>query len=199
MLTLKQLYVLKLKFFTTKILLTAIFIFSCCCCFSQKYWINKPLIKTNVINLFMKGPSLAVDIPVGKSLSIMPSAQFGQFNWGDIGGLHKYKSIEAELKKHKRDTYFGAYIKHVTKEVYSEKKDFIFIPVSYDRSFKGNGFAIGATGGIEIPVIKRFYADFNFQLGGGMFYKMNDKFNYNLPNTNFLDYRIACWVGYRLR
>ena len=177
------------------VILTAI----CQCCFSQKYWVNKPLIKTNIINWFMKGPSLAVDIPIGKSMSIMPSAQFGQFNWGNIGGLHKYKSIEAELKKHKRDTYFGAYVKLITKGVYSVKKDFIFIPISYDRSFKGNAFAIGATGGIEIPVVKRLYIDFNFQVGGGLFYKMTDKFTYNLPNDHFLDYRIGCWVGYCLK
>lgn len=181
-----------------KTFLTVILTFCCCCCFSQKYWVNKPLIKTNVINLFMRGPSVAYDFPIGGNMSIMPSAQFGKFNWGNFGGLHKYKSLEAELKTHKRDTYFGAYLKHITKEVYSEEKSIVFIPISYDRNFKGNALAIGATAGIEIPVVKRFYIDFNCQLGGGIFYKMTDKYYYNLPNANFVDCRIACWAGFRL-
>lgn len=157
-----------------------------------------PVLETNIFNLFMCGPSIALDIPVSKNISIRPSVQSGKFNWGNFGGLHKYKSFEAEIKKHSRDTYFGGYIKHVTKEVNSKENDIVFIPVSYDRNFKGNAIAFGAVAGFEIPVVKRFYIDFNFQLGGGIFYKMTDKLSYNLPNDNFLDYRIACWIGYRL-
>lgn len=182
----------------TKILLTAILTFFCCCCFSQKYWVNKPVIKTNIVNLIMRGPSVALDIPFSRTISLMPSVQSGKFNWGDMGGLHTYKSLEAEVKKHVRDTYYGVYIKHTTKTVNSKEKNIVFFPISNDRNFKGNAVCVGATAGIEIPVIKRFYIDFNFQLGGGAFYKMTDKFVYNLPNTHFLDYRAACWAGFRL-
>jgi len=139
--------------------------------------------------------------PVSDVISIVINLIFARIVCNKIiyeEEISYYNFIKLLYKIHKRDTYFGAYIKHVTKEVYSGEKNIVFIPISYDRNFKGNAFAIGATGGIEMPVAKRWFVDFNFQLGGGLFYKMTDKFTYSLPNDNFLDYRMACWVGYRL-
>lgn len=181
-----------------KIIFTIFLAFFCFCCFSQDEWDKRPVIKTNIFNLLMRGPSIALDIAVGKTVSIMPSAAYGKFNWGNFGGLHKYKSFEAEVRKHEKNTYYGVYIKHTTKTVNSEKAAIVYIPISYDRNFKGNGIAFGASTGIEAPLWKRFNIDFNVQLGYGRFYKMTDKFSYDLPSGKFIDYRMAFWVGFQL-
>lgn len=182
-----------------KVIFTISLILLCFCCFSQKEWIRRPVIQTNIFNLLGQGPSLALDIPVSKKISIRPSAAFGKFNWGDFGGLHKYKSYETEVKKHRNNSYYGGYIKHITRTVNSEEKDIVvFIPISYDRNFKGNAFAVGALTGIEAPLGKRFIIDLNFQLGYGRYYKMTEEFAYNLPSANFIDLRVAFWIGFRL-
>lgn len=171
----------------------------CFYCFSQQNKREKNVtINTNVLNLFAKGPSIAVDIPLGRKISIMASAASGQHNYGNLGGLHKYKSLELEIRNHRDNTYFGGYIKQVTKTVNSEKASFIFIPISYDRDFKGNAFAFGGTTGIEAYVGKRLHLDFNGQIGFGSYYKMTEKYPYNLPASNFVDFRMAFWVGFRL-
>lgn len=181
-----------------KIILLTTLVFFSFYCFSQHKWDKRFMVETNIFNLFLRGPSIALDIPVGKNTSVMASAQAGKFNWGDIGGLHKYTSFEAEIKKHKDYFYYGGYIKHVTKTVYSKEKNFIYIPISSDRNFKGNALAAGASTGFNARAGKRFNIDFNFQLGLGRFYKMKEEFLYNLPRAGFIDYRLACWIGFAL-
>lgn len=105
-----------------RIIFTITLIFLCFYCFSQEKWDKSPVIKTNIFTLFMSRPSIALDVPISKKISIMPSASCGKFNWGDFGGLHKYKSYEVEVKSHRGNVYYGGYLKHTTKTIYSEEK-----------------------------------------------------------------------------
>ncbi len=118
---------------------------------------------------------------------------------GDFGGLRQYKSYELEVKKHANGIYYGGYLKHTIKTVYSEKGIVAgYISISKDRNFKGNGLAGGASAGMETTITKRFNIDVNIQVGYGRFYKMTEEFQNNLPSANFLDMRVASWIGFRL-
>ena len=117
---------------------------------------------------------------------------------GDFSGLHKYKSFVLEVKHRAGNIYYGGYIKQSTKTVNSKEVSFIYVPISYDRNFKGNALAVGATTGVEVPIGKKFKIDFNMLMGYGRYYKMTEEYPYNLPSPRFFDMRVAVWIGFRL-
>ncbi len=164
--------------------------------FAQK----KPSIKTNLLNLVAQGPSAAIELPLNDK-SLMYSYDSGKIDFGDVGGLMKYRTSTLELRKHIYEFYYGVYLKYIDKKV--ERTEVYFdgtIPFTMgkNRYFTGNGFSTGGTIGFELYAWKKLNFDFNFQLGYGRYFYMKEVFPENYPSGNFLDTRLAAWIGYRL-
>ena len=161
--------------------------------FAQK----KPSVKTNLLNLVAQGPSAAIELPF-KDKCLMLSYASGKINFGDVGGLMKYQTSTLELRRHMYEFYYGGYVKYINKKVNSQSHSFLWLPIGKDRFFRGNGFTAGGLMGFELYAWKKLNFDFNFQLGYGRYIHMKDAFPQNLPSGNFIDTRLAAWVGYRL-
>ncbi len=69
--------------------------------------------------------------------------------------------------------------------------------IGEDRDFIGDGLSAGVSFGMKFSISHRFNLELNNQTGFGHYYKMKDKSN-NLPSGNYLDERIALWIGFRL-
>jgi hypothetical protein len=169
---------------------------------AQEKFKSNTVVKTNFLNLIAAGPSAAIEFPVKPDVSIMASAAIGKINWGDFGGLMKYQTFTCELRKHVGEFYYGGYAKYINKKVNNDTDyvggGWLLIPAGKDRYFTGNGVTAGGTSGFELYVSKKINIDFNAQLGYGRYLKMQDQFPQNIPSGNFLDARIAIWVGYLL-
>lgn len=159
-------------------------------------------VKTNLLNIAAAGPSGALEFTLSHNWSSMLSVASGHIDYGDFGGLTRYNTITFECRKYDVDKFFfiGPYIKNIKKQV-NQKSSYIggTIPfnIGKDRDFTGNGLSAGASFGVKFPLSHRFNLELNNQTGFGHYYTMKDRGN-NLPSGNYLDERIALWLGFRL-
>ena len=159
-------------------------------------------IKTNLLNIAAAGPSGAVEFRIADNWSSMLSVASGHIDYGDFGGLTKYHTITFECRKYDGDKFFfiGPYLKNIKKQV-NQKSSYVggTIPLTIgkDRDFTGNGLSAGASFGVKFPISHRFNLELNNQTGFGHYYTMKERGN-NLPSGNYLDERIALWIGFRL-
>lgn len=183
-----------------KIFHTIILIFVFSSLFSQAKSVRRFEIKTNLLNLAAVGPSAGLEYNLKDNSSIMFSLASGHIDYGDFGGVTKYKTATVEYRKYFLDNvlFFGPYIKNIMKEV--EWRQYIVagvIPIGRNRGFVGNGFSAGVTTGIKIHLSKTIVMELNNQLGYGHYYTMTDKYN-NFSSGNYFDTRIGLWFGFRL-
>jgi len=157
-------------------------------------------IKTNLLNLIALGPSAGLEYTLQKNYSMMISFASGKIDYGDFGGITRYKTSTFELRKYSTDKLFfiGPYLKNINKQIFWQESIIAgIIPIGKDRDFIGNGFSLGATTGFKLPVSKKIRFEMSAQIGYGHYYKMADKYN-NFPSGNYVDARIALWLGIRL-
>lgn len=156
-------------------------------------------VKTNLFNLAAIGPSIGLEYQLKNNNTVMFSFASGKIDYGDFGGLSRYKTTTVEYRKFSPDKIFfvGPYLKNIRKQVY-QRESYISgtIPIGQDRDFLGNGLSAGATLGSKLSIFYRFSIELNAQVGYGMYYNMSDKFN-NIPSGRYLDARIALWLGYQ--
>jgi len=167
--------------------------------FAQTTDKNRFEIKTNLINLIARGPSAGLEYRLGKNRSFMISLASGKIDYGDFGGITWYKTSTFEFRKYSSDKIFfaGPYLKNITKQIFWQTSVIAgIIPIGQDRNFIGNGVSAGATTGFKLPVSKKLKLEMSSQIGFGKYYKMSDK-NNNLPSGNYLDARIALWLGFQ--
>lgn len=160
---------------------------------------NRFEIKTNLLNLVAKGPSAGFEYGVSKDWSVMLAVASGQMDYGDFGGITRYKTVSLEGRKYFSDQLFfiGPYFKNIEKQVSWNKTvvgGTIPISIGKDRNFIGHGLSAGVTTGVKFSIYKKFKIELNYQLGYGHYYQMADKYN-NLPSGNYLDTRIGLWLG----
>ena len=184
--------------------------------FSQKRYEHNFEIKTNLLNLIALGPSAGLEFSLQNNCSIMISLASGKIDYGDFGGITKYKTSTLELRKYSTDKIFfaGPYLKNISKQCIILLQYFLciniskqvfwqesviagIIPIGKDRDFIGNGFSLGATTGFKLPVSKKIRLEMSSQIGYGHYYRMADK-NNNFPSGNYVDARIALWLGFML-
>lgn len=168
--------------------------------FSQKRHEYNFEIKTNLLNLIALGPSAGLEFSLQNNCSIMISLASGKIDYGDFGGITKYKTSTLELRKYSTDKIFfaGPYLKNISKHVFWQESVIAgIIPIGKDRDFIGNGFSLGATTGFKLPVSKKIRLEMSTQIGYGHYYRMADK-NNNFPSGNYVDARIALWLGFML-
>ncbi len=155
------------------------------------------------MNLAAAGPSAALEYNVRNNSSIMFSLASGHIDYGDFGGVTKYKTATIEYRKYFLDNvlFFGPYIKNIMKQVESRQSivgvSLLAFTIGSNRDFVGNGFSAGITTGIKVHLSKTIVMELNNQLGYGRYYKMTDKYN-NFPSGNYFDTRVGLWFGFRL-
>ena len=157
-------------------------------------------IKTNLANIVALGPSAAVEFRMQNNWSSMFSIASGHIDYGDFGGVTRYKTLTFESRKYASDNHFfiGPYIKAIEKRITREQTIIGgIIPIGQDRDFIGNGLSAGASLGMKFSVSPKLNLELNDQIGFGHYYSMKDK-NNNLPSGNYLDARIALWIGFKL-
>lgn len=159
-------------------------------------------VKTNLFNIAAAGPSIALELSLNHNWSSMFSVASGRIDYGDFGGVTRYKTITFECRRYAADKFFfiGPYIKNIKKRVNQESSYIggtIPFTIGQDRDFTGNGLSAGASFGMEFTISHRFNFELNNQTGFGHYYTMKDKGN-NLPSGNYLDERIALWIGFLL-
>lgn len=159
-------------------------------------------IKTNLLNIIASGPSLALEYGLRENSTVMLSFASGKIDYADFGGLSKYKTTTLEFRKYSPGHIFfiGPYLKNIQKQVYWRESYIggtIPFTIGKNRDFLGNGLSIGASFGAKFNIFYKFKIELSSQLGLGHYYKMSDKFN-NIPSGNYLDTRIALWLGYRI-
>ncbi len=183
-----------------KIIYTIILVFVFSALFSQSKNEKRFEVKTNLLNLAAAGPSAGVEYSLKNNNSFMISLASGQIDYGDFGGITRYKTATVEYRKYFLDNvlFFGLYIKNIQKKV--EWRKYVIagvIPIGRDRDFTGNGISAGLSTGIKVQVYRRIELEFNTQLGYGRYYQMADGYN-NFPTGNYLDTRIGLWLGFKL-
>jgi hypothetical protein len=157
-------------------------------------------VKTNLANIAAGGPSAALEFRLRNNWSSMVSIASGHIDYGDFGGVTRYKTITLEARKYATDNcyFIGPYIKNIGKKVKQEQSyvgGTIPYTIGQDRDFIGNGFSAGASFGIKFSISQKINLELNDQIGFGHYYRMKDK-NNNLPSGNYLDARIALWIGF---
>jgi hypothetical protein len=159
-------------------------------------------LKTNLLNLIAVGPSVALEYKLKENKSVMFSLASGHIDYGDFGGITRYKTATFEFRHYFYDNivFIGPYLKNINKRVFWEQSFIsgsIPFTIGQNRDFAGYGLSACASLGIKFVLISKFNVDINSQLGYGRFYKMIDKYA-NLPSGNYFDTRIGIWFGYVL-
>lgn len=156
-------------------------------------------IKTNLLNLIAAGPSAAAEYNLRNNRSIMLSVAAGHIDYGDFGGITKYKTTTLEYRKYFADNilFVGPYIKNIQKQVLWQQSYLLYFTIGQDRDFKGNGLSAGTSFGAKFRVSRKARVEINYQMGVGRYYNMRDKYG-NLPSGNYFDTSIGIWFGFRI-
>lgn len=76
-------------------------------------------VKTNLFNIAAAGPSIALEFSLPHNWSSMFSVASGRIDYGDFGGVTRYKTLTLEGRKYAADNIFfiGPYIKNIKKQI----------------------------------------------------------------------------------
>lgn len=146
---------------------------------------------TNILNLAMKGPSVAMEYRVSSHWGIQCYASAGKTNFWNV---YSYKTVIFDFKR-QFATYFytGPYIRFIDKTVYRPANNSSYFSYLLDpgRDFRGQGISIGQTVGIRTLSSKRFNLDTFAGAGYGRFINQQGSRN----RLGFLDIRIGVMTG----
>jgi hypothetical protein len=165
-------------------------------------------IRTNLLNLAAKGPSVTFGKSIGDRSEILLTYSLGKFSPFLTEDFYRYFTAHIEYRK-KDDTYsnfivsnlyfyYGGYLRYIHKRILSQGYDAgpYGIFAKEPRNFVGSGLAAGLTMGYEWAVNDRWLIDLNTLLGAGKYLSQVDYSGHNAINL-FLDTRIALQLGYR--
>lgn len=171
--------------------------------FSSEVLSQNNSIRTNLLNLVAKGPSLTFGKSIKKHSEILLTYSLGSFSPFFTEDFYKYSTVHAEYRRKeisysKLQFYYGYYLRYIHKRIlsagYTAGPYGIFS--KEPRNFIGDGMSTGLTSGVEWSINKRWLIDFNTLFGGGKYlsqidYASHDKISF------FLDTRIALQLGFR--
>ncbi len=167
--------------------------------FSQSY-----SIRTNILNLVAKGPSVTVGKNVTDHSEVLLTYSLGNFTPFFSVDSYKYSTVHLEyrrddLDKGKWKLYYGGYLRYIHKRILSE--GYYAGPLGIfskaPRNFTGNGVSLGLTSGIEYSIDKKLFVYFNTLLGAGKYLSQVDYSGHDKISM-FFDTRIALQIGFRL-
>lgn len=177
-------------------------VLTCATAYSQNVEKEKArhtIIKTNLLNLLAKGPSVSIEHFISKTYSIELTFMQGDVNnflltdhYDYHGFLVRGKKYFTPLNRGDIRPYAGIYAGQLTRNIYSkawtDNTGYFGYP---SRDFSGNSIRGGATGGGVWLWKNNFVADVQGSLGYGRYFTSNE------PGTKgYLDMQIWLSVGY---
>ncbi len=172
------------------------------CCFAQ----DDPglLIKTNVLNLVAKRPTIAVEKIFSNLYGLELAYSSGQIknfvNLDDYqyeGFLLRAKKYIHPVKKREANAFYGAYFGSMNKRVVSHGTvDHTgFFSWGRDRDFKANSLRYGGTFGVSFIPGKHFLLEGLTGLGYGDYDHVQNNLQNKLPGGYF-DFQLWLSIGY---
>jgi hypothetical protein len=171
--------------------------------FSQGQKIEKPrtlIVKTNLLNLVAKGPSISFEHFLNKSYSVEFTYMKGEFNdffftdhYDYEGFLLRGKKYFNGMEKGEINTYLAAYTGLLHRNIHTVGHSGLF---GYpDRDFSANSIRGGLSIGGAWLLNNNFVADLQTSLGYGKYIKI-DKSDPDTYSNGYLDTQIWISVGY---
>jgi hypothetical protein len=181
-----------------KQLFFTIIFFGCFTLQAQEY-----SVRTNILNLFAKGPSVAVGKQIFTNSETLLTFSTGKFS--PFFYLDKYSFITAHLENRWEagishfygETYVGPYVRFIHREIYFDQEN----PTWYNaksRDFRGDGISLGVSTGTQWEIADTWFIDLNTMLGYGKYVKQVDYLNPE-KSHGFLDLRLALQFGLRFK
>ncbi|SRR5258706_15245045 len=169
----------------------------------EKTIAQKYSIRTNLLNLIARGPSLTTGKYLKNNSEVLLTFSSGHFSPFLFEDYYKYSTVHIECRKNDGyflwgNFYFGGYSRYINKRIITEGftagPNGIFSKAP--RNFIGHGISVGLTSGIEWEINKNWLIDYNNLIGAGKYltqidYAGHDKISF------FPDIRIALQIGYK--
>src|SRR5687768_15715526 len=153
-------------------------------------------IRTNVLNLVAKGPSVALGKNIKDNSEMLLTYSSGSFRPFFFEDSYKYSTIHLEYRRKDDNSkcrgYYGGYLRYIHKRILSEGS----YPFKSARNFKGNGMSTGLTSGIEWSLNSKWLMDFNMLAGAGKYLSQVDYGHHDRISV-FFDMRVALQLGFR--
>jgi len=167
------------------------------CLASSAYSQEKKItVSTNLLNLTVAGPSLAINYKQSERLSFQLYGSTGDFNYLPFNQNYKFKTGIIDLKYSVFEIlYVGTYLRYIEKEVkregYVDHTGFFSIN---SRDFQGKGLSSGLLLGIIMMDTRHFKLETFAGAGYGKFLSQKDSFN-NEDQNGFVDGRVGLLAG----
>lgn len=173
-----------------------LFLTSLCLTYSAYPQEKKVTISTNLLNLAVAGPSLAINYKQNARLSFQLYGSTGDFRYLPFDQTYKFRTGILDLKYSVfQIMYIGTYLRYIEKEVkregYVDNTGFISIS---SRDFQGKGLSSGLLLGIIMMETRRFKLETFAGAGYGKFLSEKDNFN-NEDRVDFVDGRVGLLAG----
>ena len=175
---------------------TITFLISLCITYSAYSQERKLTVSTNLLNLTVAGPSLAVNYKQNERLSFQLYGSTGNFKYLPFEQNYKFKTGIIDLKYSLFEIlYVGTYLRYIEKEVkregYVDNTGFFSIN---SRDFQGKGLSSGLLLVIIMMDTPRFKLETFAGAGYGKFLSQKDSFN-NEDQNGFVDGRAGLLAG----
>jgi hypothetical protein len=183
---------------------TLLFIFVLC---NYAIFAQEPaglIIKTNLLNLVAKRPTLSVEKTFSDLYGLevaYTSGEIKNFGYRDYyhydGFLLRAKKYIRPIKNREANAFYGAYLGNLNKTIIShgEVDRTGFISLGQTRDFKANSLRYGGTFGVSFIPKKHFLLEGLTGLGYGNYFNVHNNLNSKLPNGYF-DFQLWLSVGY---
>lgn len=153
-------------------------------------------ISTNLLNLAVAGPSLAINYKQSPRLNFQLYGSTGDFRYLPFNQTYSFKTGILDLKYTVFDIlYVGTYLRYIEKEVkregYVDNTGFVSIS---SRDFQGKGLSSGVLLGITMLDTRLFKLETFAGAGYGKFLSQKDTFN-NEDQNGFVDGRVGLLAG----
>jgi hypothetical protein len=169
---------------------------SVCLTYSAYTQEKKVTVSTNLLNLAVAGPSLAVNYKQNARLSFQLYGSTGDFRYLPFDQTYKFKTGIIDLKYSVFEIlYVGTYLRYIEKEVKREGYiDHTGLISINSRDFQGKGLSSGLLLGIIMMETRRFKLETFAGAGYGKFLSQKDNFN-NEDQAGFVDGRAGLLAG----
>lgn len=162
-------------------------------------------IKTNVLNLVAKRPSISIEKSIFKTYSVELSYTSGEFKNIPFRDYYKYNGFLLRAKKYfypiekgEINPFYGVYIGNLNKTVLSHNTvdNTGFVSIGKDNDFKANSIRYGGTLGLLIIPNQHFLFEGLTGIGYGNYFNIKNNISIAPPNGYF-DIQLWLSIGYR--
>lgn len=162
------------------------------------------IVKTNVLNLVMKRPTLSIEKTFSEKYGLELSYTSGEIkNIGNLdyyhyeGFLVRAKKYIKPIRKKEANAFYGAYFGNLDRKIitHGSVDRTGFFSWGRNRDFDANSLRYGGTFGVSFIPKKHFLIEGLTGLGYGDYYNVKSNL-WNKPSGGYLDFQLWFSVGY---